>query len=353
VERALRSQAIHGGRLGTNLVEQLAIGLDEMAEVLGRQHGMPAALQRHFDMSDPAVQARVPAEVAARLRAVPLGRLPAERGERIAVAVMDPLPAEAIAELAGALGGAEVVPAVAPELRVLYHLERAYGIERPNRFKRGTAARTPEAGGERRGRIVTLSDAAPIEGPSSLARIAVRRVVAPVSVDVEPEPDLSTMDGALRAIRQATGRASVAARVVGALEQGFDRELSAGMIMTIRSGLLLGWQGFARGRQREVIEAVAVPLSAPSILAGPCRTGLSSFGPPREAGDIDRRLWSILGECPPGEIGVHPVSVFGELSCVIYVQTAGEMPPATAAGVAELGQAMCAALERLVRADER
>src|SRR5690606_41057219 len=90
VERALRSQAIHGGRLGTNLVEQLAIGLDEMAEVLGRQHGMPAALQRHFDMSDPAVQARVPAEVAARLRAVPLGRLPAERGERIAVAGMDP-----------------------------------------------------------------------------------------------------------------------------------------------------------------------------------------------------------------------------------------------------------------------
>src|SRR5690606_12498719 len=134
VGRARGPRGTPGGGWGTNLVGQLAMGLDGVAEVLGRQHGMPAALQRHFDMSDPAVQARVPAEVAARLRAVPLGRLPAERGERIAVAVMDPLPAEAIAELAGALGGAEVVPAVALELRVLDRLVRDYGSERPNRF---------------------------------------------------------------------------------------------------------------------------------------------------------------------------------------------------------------------------
>jgi hypothetical protein len=352
VERALESQAIHGGRLGTNLIEQVAIGLDDMAEALARQHDMPAALQRHFDMADGAVQARIQPEIAAQWRAVPLGRIPGEV-ERIAVAVLDPLHDDALYELSDALG-AEVIAAVAPQLRILYHLERSYGIARPNRFKRAMSSADP-GGGERRGYVKTLSDAEEIEPPSSLARIAIRKLQVPhtTNIDVEPEPDLANMDGALRAIRRTTGRSRVGAILVAALEQGFDRALSAGMILTVRGQLLLGWRGFARARDRAVIEAVALPLSAPSLFAQPCRTGLSVFGIPPPPSDVDHRLWSLLDDNPPAEIGVHPVSVFGQLACVLYVQTPGEMPPATAAGVAELGQALCAALERLVRADQR
>src|SRR6266545_4992398 len=99
-ERALRSQAVHGGRLGTNLIEQFALGLDDLAEGLARQHDMPAALDRHFSSADPAI---------------------------------------------------------APELRVLYHLERVYGIERANRFKRGPRRpQEPEPGRERRGYVRTF-----------------------------------------------------------------------------------------------------------------------------------------------------------------------------------------------------
>ena len=355
VERALRTQAVQGGRLGTNLIEQLALGLDEMAEALGRQHDMPAALQRHFDRADPAVQARLPPEIAAAWRAVPLGRLPSEGPtERIAVAVMDPISDDALYELGDVLG-AEVIAAVAPQLRVLYHLERVYGVERPNRFKRASARPESDAGGERRGYVKTLSDPDIIETPSSLARIAVRRIqVATSSVEVEPEPDLARMEGALRAIRRSTSRTRVGAVLVSALEQGFGGALSAGMILTIRSGLLLGWRGFARGREPQVVEAVAVPRDAASVFAGPCAEGLSYFGPPAGGGSaVDRRLWAMLGDAPPAEVGVHPVTVFGKMACVIYVQTPGEMPPATAAGVAELGQALCAALERLVKADQR
>jgi len=320
---------------------------------------MPVALQRHFDQADPAIQKRLAPETAAQWRAVPLGRLPGDV-ERVAVAVLDPLGDDALYELNDALG-AEVVAAVAPQLRILYHLERVYGIDRPNRFKRGQAREGSDPGHERRGFVKTLSDADTGEVVSSLGRIAVRRIqVAPTaSAVVEPEPEIANLDGALRAIRGASGRARVGSVVVSALEQGFQQTLSAGMVMTIRSGLLLGWRGFVRGRRssaatRQSIEAVAVPLGVPSLFHEPCRTATSYFGPPPGGGnDIDHRLWALLDSPPPGEIGVHPVQVFGQLACVLYVQTAADLPAAVAGGIAELGQALCAALERLVRADER
>ncbi|HEU5061284.1 MAG TPA: hypothetical protein VFU21_32385 [Kofleriaceae bacterium] len=360
IDRALEAQAVHGGRLGTCLIEQYAIGLDDLAGALARQHDMPVALQRHFDQADPAVQQRLGAETAAQWRAVPLGRLPGDV-ERIAVAVLDPLGDDALYELSDALG-AEVVAAIAPQLRILYHLERVYGIARPNRFKRGSARPGSDPGHERRGYVKTLSDAEPAaDAVSSLGRIAVRRIqVAPTaSAVVEPEPDIADLDGALRAIRRAGGRRRVGSLVVSALEQGFDTALSAGMVLTIRSGLLLGWGGFVRGRPkggatRQSIEAVAVPLGAPSLFHEPCRCAVSYFGRPPDGGsEIDHRLWTLLGTPVPGEIGVHPVHVFGNLSCVLYVQTEAELPAAAAGGLAELGQALCAALERLVRADER
>ena len=351
---------MHGGRLGTCLIEQYAIGLDELGGALARQHDMPVALQRHFDQADPVVQQRLAPETAAQWLAVPLGRLPGEV-ERIAVAVLEPLSDDALYELGDALG-AQVVAAVAPQLRILYHLERVYGIERPNRFKRGQAREGSDPGSERRGFVRTLSDADPLTDATtgSLGRIAVRRIqVAPTaSAVVEPEPEVAQLDGALRAIRRASGRARVGSLVVSALEQGFGGALSAGMILTIRAGLLLGWRGFVRGRpsgpsMRQSIEAVAVPLGVPSLFAEPCRCAVSYFGGPSAGNEVDQRLWTLLGTAAPGEIGVHPVHVFGQLSCVLYVQTEGELPPAVAGGVAELGQSLCAALERLVRADER
>jgi len=317
------------------------------------------ALQRHFDQADPSIQKRLAPETAAQWRAVPLGRLPGDV-ERVAVAVLDPLGDDALYELNDALG-ADVVAAIAPQLRILYHLERVYGIERPNRFKRGQARSDSDPGHERRGFVKTLSDADSGDAMSSLGRIAVRRIqVAPTaSAVVEPEPEIANLDGALRAIRRASGRARVGSVVVSALEQGFQQALSAGMVMTIRSGLLLGWRGFVRGRPassatRQSIEAVAVPLGVPSLFHEPCRTATSYFGPPPGGGnDVDHRLWTLLDTPPPGEIGVHPVQVFGKLACVLYVQTAADLPAAAAGGIAELGQALCASLERLVRADER
>jgi len=144
LHEALQTQVLYGARLGTNLVELGYLTLDQLAKALARRHRLPAALGSHFDRCDPALQARVPAHIAGKWRAVPIGKL-AQDQSRIAVAVRDPLTEHGRGEIAFQLDvePEHLVFAVAPELRIHYHLEVAYSIPRANRFMRMPGARMP------------------------------------------------------------------------------------------------------------------------------------------------------------------------------------------------------------------
>jgi len=137
LDEGLRAQVLYGGRLGTNLVELGHVDLDGLALALARQHAIPAALRKHFERCDLAVQGQLPAGLAAQWKVVPIGHL-ADVRSRIALASMDPLPPYAVSEVAAALRlrPAELIVAVAAELRIRYFLERCYGIARESRFLR-------------------------------------------------------------------------------------------------------------------------------------------------------------------------------------------------------------------------
>src|SRR4051812_10143409 len=130
VDQALRAQVLWGGRLGTNLVELHFLELDPLSRVLGRQHHLPAALARHFEKADPALQAQLPREIAERFSCVPLLRMGPDR--HVVIAATAPLGPRQLAIIAGelAVDVARLVPAVAAELRIRYQLERVYRIGR-------------------------------------------------------------------------------------------------------------------------------------------------------------------------------------------------------------------------------
>jgi hypothetical protein len=142
LEQALRAQVVWGGRLGTNLIELGFVDLDELSRALGKQHGLPAALARHFERADPALQAQFSAELAERHQCVPLLRL--AEGQ-VALAGMDPLDDEALVEIAAALGVAptDLVTSIAAEQRMRYQLERVYRIVRNARFLRSRGGTIP------------------------------------------------------------------------------------------------------------------------------------------------------------------------------------------------------------------
>ncbi len=140
LEQALRAQVVWGGRLGTNLIEVGCIDLDQLSRALGQQHGIPAALERHFERADPALQALLPTELARELSVLPLLRL---SPQRIAVVAADPLRRDALEELARVFGCDPrdgIVMSIAPEMRVYYHLERVYGVARSSRYLRKKGA---------------------------------------------------------------------------------------------------------------------------------------------------------------------------------------------------------------------
>ncbi len=142
LEQGLRAQVVWGGRLGTNLVELGFIDLDQLSSALGRLHGMPAALARHFEKADPVLQRRILPELADKHSFVPLVEL---MGGKIAIACMDCPHDDALAEIAGELGisSADLVVSIAAEQRMRYQLERVYNIARAARYLRSRGKSIP------------------------------------------------------------------------------------------------------------------------------------------------------------------------------------------------------------------
>ena len=355
LDEALQGQVVSGGRLGTNLIELGHVGLDDLAVFLGRQHALPPALERHFDSRDPALAELIEAEVAARWHAIPLYRSGAS-GEHIVVASTDPLPAEGLAELEDGLG-APILCGVAPELRILYWLERTYGIDRTNRFRRpGRAADSPAGtspGAERRVFVRTLSDAEAPEPPSSLARIAVRRIAVPVSGELDLLKEGVPLGGVVKAIRRATGRNRVANLAMAALQNGFEGHVGAAVLLIARGGVALGWKGFVRARGDEAIEAVAIPLEDPSQLRQPFADKTPYIGPPQSPSLLDQRLWRLLRVPAPEAVAIFPIQLTGRVVALLYIHATAVPSSASTEGMSELALAIGAAFERLVRASQR
>ncbi len=352
IDEALQRQVVHGGRFGTCIVELKQLNLDCIADALAEQHGIAAATAPHFARADAAVMRRLSPELAARHRVIPLGMISRDP-PRIAVASMDPLTPEAVAEVQATLE-AEIVAAIAPELRILYYLEIVYGIERLARFRRSrTTDRPPtDPGSERRRYLKTLSEESEaLAAPTQLAKIAIRRVA--FVIGDEPVPRLETVEGGVRAIRRATGRNRVGDYVVGTLENAFDKVLRAGVVFAARDDVLIGWKGFVRdGGHSDAVESMALEVRSESMLKEPFESAVPFFGAPVPYA-IDQLIWRALGVSAPKEIAVIPVVLRQDVVCLIYADTIESMDATTVGGLAELGQGLAAAFDRLVKAAER
>ena len=354
VQKALSRQIIHGGRLGSNLIELDCLSMEQLAHGLGRQHQIPPALEAHYDQLDRVLASQLSPELAATWHAIPLGRT-GPNGSHVAIATSDPFIPDVLVELRE-IFDAEIVQAIAPEMRLMYWLEQVYGIERVNRYKRiDHRVKTEdgefieeESGSERRGYVHTLSETEEISDTSALARIAVKRIAVPLSGEVDVPIDLNDPDTIMRAVRQANSRSAMADLVSYQLEHGFDTVFSAAMLLVVREDVLIGWKGFVRNAPDKAIDALAIPLNTPSMLQTPCRSNDSFFGFPEAPASIDQRLWHYLGP-PPREIAILPVDVDGTLTCMLYVQSNGAIPAEHAGVLGELARSVSGCLTRLIR----
>lgn len=126
---ALERQVVFGGRVGTNLVELGILREDEFLKFLSGYHKVPLAEPSTLMNIDGEVLAAINAGTAEKYKALPFKK----EKNRLHVAMLDPKNFQAVQELSF-MTGFDIVPYVASELRLLYCMERAYGLKRDLRF---------------------------------------------------------------------------------------------------------------------------------------------------------------------------------------------------------------------------
>jgi hypothetical protein len=222
------------------------------------------------------------------------------------------------------------------------------------------------SGKERRRYVRTIADgpeerpAVPIEmvppastgsGPTSasLGRIAIRKLATAAAKEkaakaAKADKDVNsgnTLGEATRAIRRATDRDRVAGLVIDAVFRFMPSCHSASMLV-LRGGIATSWKGFCRSGAPEA--EVSVPLDEPGLIARVSHRNLSARSPMSDLGPLDQRLIASLGA--KGELVAVPVSIAGQVMCVIAMVTEPDAQTGTAESIAA---AAGAAFARLMR----
>lgn len=127
--RAIQSQRLLGGRIGTCLLEMDVVNEDQLLDTLSVQLRVPAARVEDLRGVDDEILDLVPAKLANRGLVVPFG---ATRTE-LKVATLQVRNLALLDELSFA-ANRRVVPHIASEVRIFEALEKYYGFEIPRRF---------------------------------------------------------------------------------------------------------------------------------------------------------------------------------------------------------------------------
>lgn len=352
LEAGLRAQILYGGRLGTNLVETGAIGIETLGRYLSRLLDVPLATKTRFAGADPALCSQLSPEIAARACAFPLG-YHGGHGGTIAVAMASPRDSEAIRAVQGALGK-DIAPHVAPELRIYYYLEKHYGIMRHARFLRTQEAAAGSGPAAERRRTQPSGG---IELPPVVRFEPKAKNSASAGHEGEPETATSidptiSFGGACDAIEGAERRDQIGEALAEYAAGRFD----ALVVFVVRDRNAVGWRGYSVTRPdiSGDLASLSLALGGASALQA-CHDGGRPYRGKIESGahPVEARLWAALGtDAPPAEVMVVPVAVKSRMVNLVYAHGPGGAP-ISEAHAEELCE-LCARAEiayiRLIRA---
>lgn len=351
--RALSNQMVYGGRIGTNLVELEMVGINPVGDALAHQWGVESAAPELLGSVDEQVVGLLTAELAERHLAVAV-----KRDEQVCKVVMAEPSDLNIAAVQQAMGCA-VHPYVAPELRVLYLLERWYGLQRPKRF-----LRVPDGGERMRERRRYLApsfdspsqadgipeatevtvgaqagvDVVPLKtGAAYPAVVAgIQSTTAAGPEDIEDTQPID-VEGGLRGV--VTAEADMGFRPVDTvldhiesvksggnlarlLVEPLASEATVNVMFWVRGQMAIGCAAHGVPATLQDLQQLVVPLETPSLLQWAYRLqGVArSRGKPDAVHDM---IAAYLGTPSPTDICVAPVLLDGRVVNLISVQAHG------------------------------
>jgi len=375
LEEALESQVIHGGRLGTNLVELGLLQEKDLARLLGKQHNCAFAAGEM--VPDPKALALVDANFADDKDVLPM-RVDATR---LSLAVLNPADLESLDALAFKTGK-RVVPVVIPEFRMNQLLRRYCKAFRPMRAidmntlrpsktleKQHGAPEQAKAtdlmsedefnslyaqalSGGRHDNIEaeevlpeaavvaeveaappapepvpaaeeayppTLPDFEPLPVQESPPPVAapppVAQVPAPPPAPApEPPPTPLTFAQAQALLSQSSDREDIARTVLRFALGKWKRAL----LLSVQGQLVVGWQGVGKGVRKQAVQRIAMPLRPGSTFKLVCDTRSFHVGPIKRDGAM-AVFYKLLGAGYPTTAVLLPLLVRGNVVHILYV----------------------------------
>ena len=362
--RTLANQARGGGeRVVSMLVSEGILDADAAARALSKLHGVPAVLQKHFAARDQALASLLQAELAYEYQALPIART---RDGGLVVCMMNPHRATVVAALAH-IAGLVVVPAVACARVLMRMITEVYGedtdgfdveintgqhevhavlqeVAAPvepelftlalldddrvsrdsslHRMKPGAGAsaaalmqsihakKTANTTGEVRAILAGTAPLVATPTPSVTGLVPPASDVEVPALVVGPASSVVPALVALPLAEAATAMARGATRdavTQACFEYIVGHWLSA-VLFTVKEGMALGLRGVGGNATANAVEALAFPLSSPSVLkqvADNRRAEQTSGG-----GIVNERLARIIGS---EVIVAVPVMVAGRL----------------------------------------
>ncbi len=401
LEEALESQVVHGGRLGTNLVELGLVAEQDLARVLGRQHNVASASGEM--VPDPRALELVDLNDADEKDYLPM-RMDATR---MSVAVLNPHDIGTLDALAFKTGK-RVVPVVIPEFR-MNQLQRRYckaframraidmNVIRPTRKQQeeekaaekvadlmseeefqslyaqaltGGAAEEPEEVLELVEAVVEEEPAPVVQGyepevvppvheepvvegtpivvPPPVPEVVPPRVARPrVAVPVAPEPPSTplTFAEAQAELSRSSDREQVATTVLRFAVGKWRRSL----LLSVQGNLVTGWRGMGKGVREAAVKRIGIGLQGPSTFRL-VRDTRSHYVGPVKRDAASGLFYKLLGGDYPTTAVILPLLVRGKLVHLLYVDNGpGQLTPPDVGELLILSQSVGRSYEAMIR----
>lgn len=374
LEEALETQVVHGGRLGTNLVELGFLQEPDLARMLGKQHSLPFASGEM--VPDPTALALVSPRFYDDEDVLPM-RLDATR---LTVAVLGPAQIKATDAL-GFKAGKRVVTVVIPEFR-MNQLLRAHckafrpmrpidvNALRPSARKKDEPTLTPGDAGE----LINEDDFAKIyakavDGAHEDEEVIEGSVIEeeqaivspptagdpirpplpsapyPPGANVEKQAPPLTFAEAQKELQTSTNREDIARTVLQFARSKFRRSL----LLNVQGDLVTGWKGLGKGVTVRAVRRIGVTLREANTFKLVRDLKSHFIGPMKHTPGM-AVFYELLGGGYPQTAVILPLLVRGKLVHLLYVDHGpDQLTPPDIGELLILSQSVTRSYEALIR----
>ena len=326
LDEAIEHQSIHGGRLGTNLLELGYIDENTLARLLCRQYHRPFVPPAAIMKISPTLLKLIPPKIALHYKVLPLR----EDSGKLYLAMIEPADEETIAQLSDKLGRT-VIPLIVSEFRMLLALKKYYGRPLTPRYESLLTQLRDKNSKKTPGHRIEQVDAEqvatgsedifnqpwPLLGEVELPEEEIS--LEHVQTDL-PQPSLGDrIKDLLTTWSEARNREDIATPLLDFLKPTFPDSA----LLTIKNDQLIGWKAAVEDPDQP-FQQLGIDLQKSFIFTHPTENAAHYLGP-LTASEEDLKLLDFFHSMLPQTALVLPIKVRDRRVAVLYIQAPLEM----------------------------